>query len=73
MQKVLHLNFPITRQCKLPMERGEVMNNKTVLVLGLRQIAIPTNMENAYICFNHIKDLKWNTVTFKMLVSLTNL
>ena len=43
----------MTRQCKLPMERGEVMNNKTVLLLSLRQVATPTNMKNAYLCFNH--------------------
>ena len=35
------------------MERGEVMNNKTVLLLSLRQVAIPTNMMDAYICVSH--------------------
>ena len=74
MQKVLHLNFLITRQRKLPMERGEVMNNKTVLLLSLRQVAIPTNMKNTYIYFNHRrKGFNTEHSYIKMLVSLTKL
>ena len=69
MQKVLLLNFPITRQRKLRMGWNEVINNKTVLLLGLIQMAIPTNVKDpyTYVSITGIKDLKYCTVTFKML------